>query len=199
MNRLLLAFFVSAAAVAGAVPASNESEISVLYARGLAGDAAAVDQCIAALEQKLALQPNDQVARVYLGSAFTLRSRDLVFGPAKLSALRQGLALMDEAAAAAPQNANVQLTRAITTQALPAFLGRRGAARQQLDKLVAQVEKEPEKLSPHDRQLLYLNAGAAAQSAGDETRARTLWDRGQAIAADPKLTAEIRAALARAK
>jgi len=136
------------------------------------------------------------LARVYLGSAYTLRSRDLGFGKAKLEALRKGTALMDAAAAAAPQDARVQLARAVTNQALPVFLGRRGAARAQLDELIVQVEKNPEKLSPTNRQLLYLNAGQAARRAGEKARAMELWQRGLTIKADVKLTAEIETALA---
>jgi hypothetical protein len=144
----------------------------------------------------LATAPDNQLARVYLGSAYTLRSRDLGFGKAKLEALRKGIALMDAAAAAAPQNASVQLTRAVTNQALPVFLGRHGVARAQLDGLVMQVKKNPEILSPAKRQLLYLNAGQAARRAGEKARATELWQRGLTIKADGKLTAEIETALA---
>jgi hypothetical protein len=183
---------VAATATAGP---TNDKLAASLYARGLAGDRQAVIDCIAKLEQVLAATPDNQLGRVYLGSAYTLRSRDLGFGKAKLDALRKGIALMDAAAAAAPGNASVQLTRAVTNEALPAFLGRRSVARQQLDELLLQVEKNPEKLKPADRQLLYLNAGEAAKHAGNTTRAAELWRRGAAIKADPRLTQEIKTAL----
>lgn len=185
-------------ALPGARALPNDPVISTLYARGLAGDSAAVNECIAALEKRLAAQPDDQLARVYLGSSYTLRSRDLAIGPAKLSALRKGIALMDEAAAAAPGNADVQLNRAVTNQALPAFLGRRKIARQQLDRLVVEVDKNPGTLTPADRQLLYLNAGEAAARAGETARAQELWKRGAALQADPRLSREIASAIAAA-
>jgi len=141
-------------------------------------------------------QPNDQLARVYLGSAWTLRSRDLPFGKAKLDALRKGIALMDEAAAGAPNDDRVLLLRAVTNEALPAILGRRKIARQELEELLAAVEKDPARLSRSDQQLLYLNAGEAAKKTGDKKRATELWQRGAALHADPKLTQEIIAALA---
>jgi tetratricopeptide (TPR) repeat protein len=196
MRRHLFALLgvLLALPLARALP--NDPAISALYARGLAGDREAVSDCITALEKLLAAQPNEQVARVYLGSAYSLRSRDLPIGPAKLRALRKGIVLMDEAAAAAPENATVQLTRAVTNEALPAFLGRRKIAREQLDQLVAQIEKDPAKLTPADQQLLYLNAGEAAEKAGDRARARQLWQRGAALKADSKLTREIEIALA---
>ncbi len=198
MNRRLLALFSIAAAWAGPLHGAPPSDpaVAALYARGLAGNAQAVIDCIAALEKRLANAPNDQLARAYLGSAYTLRSRDLGLGKAKLDTLRKGLALMDEAVAAAPGNADVALTRAVTNEALPIFLGRRKVARAQLNELLALVEKEPVKLRPVDRQLLYLNAGEAARHAGDKERARDLWERGLTITADAKLNAEIREALA---
>jgi tetratricopeptide (TPR) repeat protein len=197
MIRPLLAFLL-AAALPGAARATapNDHAIADLYARGLAGDKQAVIDCIAALETKRAAQPNDQLACVYLGSAWTLRSRDLPIGPGKLSALRKGIALMDAAAAAAPNDTRVLLLRAVTNEAFPFILGRRKIARQELEDLLAVVEINPDKLTPADRQLLYLNAGEAAQKAGDKARAAELWQRGAAINADSKLTQEIRAALA---
>ncbi len=199
MIRPLLAFFLAALAWPGLLRAAppSQPEVGRLYARGLAGDERAVVDCIAALEQTLATTPNDQLARVYLGSAYTLRSRDLGFGKAKLDTLRKGIALMDAAVAAAPGDAHVQLTRAVTTEALPGFLGRRKIARTQLDELVALVEKNPAKLPPADQQLLYLNAGQANKKAGDEARALALWRRGAALRADAKLTQEIEAAMAK--
>ena len=119
MIRQLLAFLCVAFVLPATFAQPNDPEIAQLYARGLAGDATAVSDCIAALEKVVAAQPNDQVARVYLGSAYTLRSRDLSIGPGKLAALRKGIALMDEAAKTAPANAQVQLTRAVTNEAMP--------------------------------------------------------------------------------
>lgn len=197
MLRLLRAIlFLGAILPLPLIAAPDETIIAGLYARGLAGDEQAVIDCIAALEEVLASQPNDQLARVYLGSACTLRSRDLpFFGTAKLAALRRGIALMDEAAAAAPNDARVQLLRAVTNEAFPALLGRRRIARQALDDLVAAVEKDPERLKLSDRQLLYLNAGEAAQKAGDGARAAALWKRGLNLKADRRLTEEIEKAL----
>ena len=176
--------------------APNEAAIARLYARGLAGDQQAVVDCIAALENVLATDPGNQRARVYLGSAETLRSRDLSFGMVKWSALRRGIALMDTAAAAAPDDAKVQLLRAVTNEAFPSVLGRRKLARAALDELVARVEKNPATLSEGDRELLYLNAGNAARDAGENERARTLWERGVALESDPRLQRELRQALA---
>ena len=102
---------------------------------------------------------------------------------------------MDEAAAAAPNDGDLLLLRAVTNEALPVFLGRRKVARGQLDELLARLEKGSVKLKPADEQLLYLNAGEAAKRAGDMERARELWRRGAALKANVKLTEEITVAL----
>jgi tetratricopeptide (TPR) repeat protein len=177
--------------------ADDERRVADLYSRALAGDKAAVADCIAALDSELAQRPNDQLARVYLGSTWTLRSRDLPIGPGKLAALRRGLTLMDQAAQAAPDDLKVLLVRAITRQALPGFLGQRSTARQEIEELVARVELTPQKLDAGDRQLLYLNAGRAAQQAGEKERARQLWRRGLTIEGDIKLRAELTSELAK--
>jgi hypothetical protein len=193
--RLIVVFGAIVVAATATADLTNDNPAASLFARGVAGDQKAVIDCISTLEKVLASKPNNQLARVYLGSAYTLRSRDLGFGMAKLDALQKGIALMDDAAAAAPRNSMVQLIRAVTNEALPAILGRRSIARQQLEELVAQVEKDPEKLEPAEQQLLYLNAGEAAKRAGNPVRAGELWRRGAAINADPSLKHEIKAAL----
>ena len=91
--KFLLAAAFFCAQQLPAITAAEREEIRALYKRGLAGDKYAVEQCIVKLEKAVATEPDNQIARVYLGSAYTLRSRDLWFGPRKLEALKRGLAL----------------------------------------------------------------------------------------------------------
>lgn len=129
----------------------EQSEIQELYRRGLAGDKAAVESCIGKLEAVVKREPGNQLARVYLGSAYTLRSRDLGFGPGKLQALRRGLSLMDQAVAAAPNDPQIRLARARTTDALPAFFGRRKSTQDDFEWLARLLERNPEQFSEVDR------------------------------------------------
>ena len=175
---------------------SEQEVVHRLYQRGLAGDKHAVDECIAKLEDRLKAEPGNQLARVYLGSAYTLRSRDLGLGPTKLTALRHGLALMDEAVAAAPNDPHVRLLRALTTLALPSFFSRRKSAQNDFEALVAMLSKEPGKLSAADQQTIYYNAGVAAQQSGNATRARELWKDAAKHPIDPALAEKVNAALA---
>jgi hypothetical protein len=143
--------------VTDAASATGQQEIQELYRRGLAGDKTAVEQCIAKLETVLKTQPNNQLARVYLGSAFTLRSRDLGFGPKKLESLKRGLAMMDEAVAAAPEEPKVRLARALTTSALPVIFGRRASSRKDFALLDESARRTPEKFDEAELQIISEN------------------------------------------
>lgn len=150
---------IDSAAVAG-----EQQEIARLYKSGLAGDARAVEECIAKLELLLNAEPQDQLARVYLGSAYTLRSRDMSFGPAKLTMLKQGVSIMDAAVAAAPSDPQVRLVRARTADSLPFFLGRKRSTREDFAWLAKVAERSPEKFSEADLATIRAHARADVDS-----------------------------------
>jgi hypothetical protein len=193
---------VALAAVLSATPAvcadsAREREIDELYRRGLMGDKAAVEQCIAKLEDALRSHPENQLARVYLGSAYTLRSRDLGFGPKKLQTLRQGLRVMDEAVANAPDDPKVRLGRALTTQALPGIFGRAAESRNDFLQLAEMAKTAPERFSAADLQIVHYNAGLAAKANGNTARAQELWREGLRHGSDAALKQKIEAELAK--
>jgi hypothetical protein len=175
----------------------EQAEIQELYRRGLKGDADAVVQCIAKLEAVLAQEPQNQLARVYLGSAYTLRSRDLGFGPQKLKTLRRGVAVMDEAVAGAPNDPKVRLARALTTQSLPFFIGRAESSRRDFITLAAVAERTPAAFEAGDLQIIFYNAALAVKKSGDGSRATALLQAARRASADPALAAKVDAELAR--
>jgi tetratricopeptide (TPR) repeat protein len=177
---------------------NEQKEIQELYRRGLTGDKEAVEQCIARLEEVLAQQPGNQLARVYLGSAYTLRSRDLGFGPKKLQALRQGLAMMDEAVTTAPEDQKVRLARALTTSALPAILGRAASSRKDFAVLAEQAMRAPGTLGAGELQVVFYHAGLAAKATGDKARAIALWKEALTHPKDAKLSEKINVEIAQA-
>jgi tetratricopeptide (TPR) repeat protein len=186
-----------AAAVAHAAP-PDRREIDELYRRGLMGDKEAVEQCIAKLEEGLRVEPKNELARVYLGSAYTLRSRDLGFGPKKLQTLRQGLRVMDEAVANAPNDPAVRLGRALTTQALPGLFGRAEQSRNDFLQLAEMAKTTPGKFTASDLQIVYYNAGLAAKASGNAMRAQELWRDGLRHGSDATLKEKTEAELAKA-
>ncbi|MBA3273856.1 MAG: hypothetical protein H0T11_08310 [Chthoniobacterales bacterium] len=178
-----------------AAASSDQKEIDELYRRGLTGDKAAVEQCIARLEGALETQPGNQLARVYLGSAYTLRSRDLGFGPKKLQVLRQGVGVMNEAVAAAPADPKVRLARALTISAFPAILGYRADAQKDFAELTVMAERSPEKFAEGDLQIVYFEAGNAAKSRDDKARAEELWRKAAEHPADAAVDAKVKTVL----
>lgn len=197
--RLLLVISLTLLCLAqsGAAPGAERAEIQELYRRGLSGDKAAVTECIAKLEALLKTDGGNQLARVYLGSALTLRSRDLAFGPTKLQVLRRGVAVMDEAVAAAPTDPKIRLARALTTSALPAILGYRAASRRDFEELAAMAGRQPDKFEPGDLQIVYYNAGLVAKDAGDKDRATECWRQARQHSVDPGLAAKVNTELAK--
>ena len=184
-------------AASALIASPDEREIEELYRRGLMGDKEAVEQCIAKLEQGLRAEPNNQLARVYLGSAYTLRSRDLGFGPKKLQTLRQGLRVMDESVANAPDDPKVRLGRALTTQALLGIFGRAGESRKDFAQLAELARTAPARFSAADLQIVYYNAGLAAKTAGNHAGAVELWREGLRHGSDAALKQKMEAELAK--
>lgn len=188
---LCVAGFITTAAVTPV-----EKEIAELYRKALSGDKAAVEQCIAKLDDALKSEPANQLARVYLGSAYTLRSRDLGFGPKKLQVLKQGVAVMNDAVAAAPNEPKVRLARALTTSALPGILGYKAETRKDFEELTAMAQRTPEKFEEGDLQIVFYNAGLAARENRQRDRAIELWKEAQRHRADEALAKKIEAELA---
>ena len=195
--RSLMAACLLALPMMAAPP--EQKEIMELYRRGLAGDAKAVEECIAKLEAVLKTQPTNQLARVYLGSALTLRSRDLGFGPKKLQTLKQGVAVMDEAVAAAPNEPKVRLARALTTSALPSILGHAASARGDFLLLAEAAERNASAFEEGELQLVFYHGGEAAKKKGDTQKAIRFWKEALQHRSDPKITEKIEAALAQTK
>lgn len=164
-----------------------------LHDRGVEGDAKAVVECIETLQAVLAREPENQLARVYLGSAYTLRSRDLWIGPKKLETLKQGGAFMDQAVAAAPDDPRVRLVRAVNSLKLPRLFGRRKLAIEDFEKLLLNIET----LAPEEQQAVYFFAGTAFEDEGQRKRAIELWEKGLRLSASTETAAKLRALLQR--
>ena len=182
-----------------AVTTDAQQEIARFYKQALAGDKTAVELCIARLESALQQEPGNQLARVYLGSAYTLRSRDLSFGPKKLEALKHGLTLMDAAVAAAPDDPHVRLVRAHTTDSLPFFVGRKRSTLDDFELLLAAARKHPDEFKAPDLQNIYLDAGNVRQARGEKARAVELWQEGLRQTDNTAVAEKLRAAIVRSK
>lgn len=115
----------------------------------LTGKSKQIDAQIKKFETQLAEDPNDQLAKVYLGSACALRSKATFWGPSKLKFLKRGQTLMDQAVAQAPKNPRVRMVRAIGCYKVPKKFKRRPMAVADFNILVP-IARKPAKAAGSD-------------------------------------------------
>jgi hypothetical protein len=166
-------------------------EIQKLHAQSEKGDKAVTLALIAKLEALTLAHPENQLYKAYLGSAYTLRSRDIGFGPSALTFLKKGLKTMDEAVNSAPDKATVRFIRAINNFSLPVFVNRRDNAREDFEILVKKLHGNPENLSPITQQAIYYYSGIAFLQLRRKEDAKKSFIQGAALHADPDLNTKI--------
>jgi len=162
-------------------------KIEARHEKAALGDTKETKDLTTDLEKWTKEQPDNHLLQAYLGSVYTLDSRDAWPGPGKLTFLRNGGALMDAAVTAAPDNPAVRLVRAIDYFELPAIFGKRQTARLDFEMLVKQiegVEKTPYVLDLATQQAIYYYAGMSYYQLSDNAQAKDVWGRGLKL--DPK-------------
>ena len=156
-------------------------QVSARQHQAAGGDAQETKRLTADLEKWTAEQPQNHLLQAYLGSLYTLCSRDAWPGPGKLTYLRRGGQLLDEAVAADPENPAVRFVRAIDFFELPGIFGKRQAARDDFELLVRQVDGEvrtPYTLNVETSQAIYYYAGLSFQQQWLAPEAKATWQRG---------------------
>jgi hypothetical protein len=175
-------------------------QIQARQEKAVKGDAQETKALTTDLEKWTKEQPDNHLLQAYLGSVYTLDSRDAWPGPGKLTFLRNGGALMDAAVAAAPDNPAVRLVRAIDYFELPAIFGKRQTARLDFELLVKQiegVERTPYTLDVATRQAIYYYAGKSYDQLSDDVEAKAVWGRGLKLDPASELAGKIRVELAK--
>ena len=116
------------------------------------GDTKETKALTADLEKWTKEQPTNYLLQAYLGSVYTLDSRDAWPGPGKLTYLKNGGKVLDAAVAAAPDNPAVRFVRAIDYYELPSIFGKRQTARDDFQILLKQIDGDaPDALRPQHR------------------------------------------------
>ncbi len=195
----LLLFLTSAIAT----QASSTAPVSETYSHPLlnqiyemhslaeSGNEDATRRLVAWLEELTAEQPENGILLVYLGSAYTLASRDAFIGPGKLRYLMSGRDCMDRAVALRPEDPNVRFIRGINNYHLPTIFNRRSIARDDFRKLVDQLSQNPKCLDPLTSQAIYYYAGLCFAQLEEEKNARNSWQKGLDLKISGPLTAKI--------
>ncbi len=152
--------------------------------KAVAGDTKETKALTADLEKWTKEQPNNHLLQVYLGSVYTLDSRDAWPGPSKLTYLQNGGKEMDAAVLAAPNNPAVRFVRAIDYFELPAIFGKRQTARDDFTTLLKEVDgeiKTPYVLNTETQQAIYYYAGLSFKQMSQPDDAKKAWTQGQAL------------------
>jgi len=180
-------------------PFLNDNIIAIqkLHDQSAAGDKEKTDLLVATLQTLIQQDPENQLYQVYLGSAFTLKSRDVFPGPSKLRFLKDGLKGMDAAVKKDPNNCSVRFIRAVNNYHLPAFINRRDDARKDFEILLKQIKNDPGKLDGRTIQAVHYFAGLAFKQTKREDEARLTWQAGLALQADTGLNDKISQELAK--
>lgn len=131
-----------------------------------ASDAKVIDVYIAKLQAKFDADPSDQLAKVYLGSAYTLRSAASSWGPRKLEYLKKGGILMDEAAGAAWTNPRVRFVRGTNGYKVPKRFKRRPVALEDFSYLMPIAIRGGHGLSRRERQAMLYYAWRTFEEEG---------------------------------
>lgn len=139
----------------GSLLGDDVSDYKEWHERCLAtDDAKVIDQYIGKFQARFDADPDDQLAKVYLGSAYTLRSAASGWGPKKLEYLKKGGRLMDEAAGEAWDNPRVRFLRGANGYKVPKRFKRRPVAVQDFTYLLPIAIKGGHGLSVRERQAM---------------------------------------------
>lgn len=147
-------------------------------------DAAAANQKDAAaksekaLRRVLSLNPTNAVARAYFGSALTLRARDAVFPPTKLSLAREGFREMDAAVAQGPDSVQSRLIRGLNSVSVPKIFDRLKLAEEDLGWIHEQTFHEGDYGGRPMRQRVALEYGRILSRLKNTDKARKVWQVG---------------------
>jgi hypothetical protein len=156
-------------------------QIRARQVKAVKGDTQETKALTADLEKWTAEQPTNYLLQAYLGSTYTLDSRDAWPGPGKLTFLKNGGKWMDGAVAAAPDNPAVRFVRAIDYYELPFFFGKGKTARDDFQILLKQIDGEvatPYVLNVETQQAIYYYAGLSFKQLSQMPQAKDAWLRG---------------------
>jgi hypothetical protein len=197
LATLLVASLVTVAGRAASAPSSETyshpllNQIYEMHSLAEAGNKDATRRLVAWLEELTSEQPDNGILLVYLGSAYTLASRDAFIGPGKLRYLMAGRDCMDRAVTMRPDDANVRFIRAINNYHLPTIFNRRSIARDDFRQLVDQLAKDPEVVDGLTSLAIYYYAGLCFAQLEEESNARASWEKGLNLKISGPLTAKI--------
>ena len=174
-------------------------DIQDRHEKGVEGDKKAVTQLVSDLEKLTQEHPDNHLLQAYLGSAYTLASRDAFPGPGKLKYLKLGLQTMDAAVEAAPKDVAVRFIRAVNNYSMPFFVNRKDSARNDFEILVKEIQNPATaaSLNTETKQAIYYYAGIVYRQLHQPDDSHSALEAGLALGSDTPLGKKIALELAR--
>jgi hypothetical protein len=171
-------------------------EIHALHEKAAKGDEDATEDLVEKLEKLTRDEPKNALLKAYLGSAYTLASRDAFYGPNKLKLLKKGLQTLDAAVESDPENCPARFIRAVNNFNLPAFVNRRDNARADFAYLLKQLKEaetsgHPLELSAITQQAIYYYAGLCQVQLKQTADAKSAFEKGYGLDAHSDLAEKI--------
>jgi hypothetical protein len=170
-------------------------QVEARHEKSVNGDTQETKALTADLEKWTKEQPKNYLLQAFLGSTYTLDSRDAWPGPSKLTYLENGGKLMDGAVTAAPDNPAVRFVRAIDYYELPFFFGKGQTARDDFELLLKQIDGDintPYILDTKTQQAIYLYAGLSFKKLEHPIDAKAAWIKGLALDPNSELGAKMK-------
>lgn len=131
-----------------------------------------IDKHIAKFEAVIGKDPDDYLAQAYLGSAYAIRAKVSFWPPTKLSNLKHGQKLINNAVDSAPDNTRVRMVRAIAYYRVPKFFGCRPISLSDFDHIIPKALKGTLGLTTLERQALLYYASLAYADDNQESLAQ---------------------------
>ena len=177
-------------------------QVQARHEKAVNGDTKETKALTADLEKWVDEQPTNYLLQAYLGSVYTLDSRDAWPGPGKLTYLRKGGQWLDAAVASAPDNPAVRFVRAVDYFELPSIFGKRQIARDDFQVLLKQIDGEtvtPYVLDTETQQAIYFYAGQSFYQTSQYPEAKAAWQKGWKLSPKSDLGKKISDELAKVK
>lgn len=171
--RLSLLVLLSSSLCAG----QQFADTRQLYFDALEGKEGTLARSVELLEGLSRDKPGDPVIAAYLGSARLLESSRAKLPWRKGKLARQGLALLDRAVAASPDNPEIRFLRGVSTFHLPSAFGFQAKAADDLARAATRAEAAVTQgsLQPRIAAAALFYHGLALEKASDTAGARAAW------------------------
>lgn len=138
----------------------------------LEGETKTIEQQIKKYIQVLEKNPNDHLARAYLGSAYALRAKAGTFGPSKLMYLNKGKKQLNTAVESAPKDPRVRMVRAIGYYKVPKRFNTRPTAVSDFEFLMESISQKNCPLLVNEKQAALYYAHLTFQEEGHKDAAK---------------------------